>query len=641
MKVTNNKILQNWILILVIMMLGFSLVGIYILYSGNKLTKNATESFYNYNLEEKKEQTRTEVSNRLDEINFEKKALLDTEKEILYNKIHHLQLHFNISSVYQNLKPSEVKYWAVNEFEKAVSEDKDYLYFVINTEGIMMRSGTDENIVGANLYNSIDNEGHYFIQDIISAKDNPDGLYVDYYWPKEKGGQPKKKTSYCLYIPEFDFIIGTGIYHEDIQIKLKNKIFNRLQVYYENKENYIFVTDYDSTVRVSANPELVGKKLENSLSADRKSIHESLMSVLEDNNDGFASYEYYKKNGKDLIEKIAYVHRLEDWNAYIGSGFYIDDLQDEVKNYSIIFKKHYYNQTLYIILGLLLLSFVIYAIFQRGAYMQKVMLRQGDIIYEKLFELSNDAIVVVSDDNIILYENEIATKFFNNDTQTQLNNDLKNFVIVNEKTYLYLNTNNRKYYIQIRKEHVSYNGNESSIFFIDDITKQYLQSNALEQMAFLDELTGLQNRRALKEFYEDIYDELDNNNYILGMLDIDKFKIVNDTYGHLVGDKVLKFLSETFKSRLRQKDSIYRYGGEEFILLLNNISLKNAKNLLERIDKTFCELIETELKFKCTFSCGLVNITQLNRDESLDNLILITDELLYKAKENGRNRVEI
>ena len=87
MKVTNKEIIQNWLYILVIMVLGFFFVGIYILISGNKVTQEATDSFYNYNLEDKKYHLMTEVHNRIDEIEYERHFLLDDEKMNLYTKI--------------------------------------------------------------------------------------------------------------------------------------------------------------------------------------------------------------------------------------------------------------------------------------------------------------------------------------------------------------------------------------------------------------------------------------------------------------------------------------------------------------------------------------------------------------------------
>lgn len=642
MKVTSNKIHQNWLIILLIMMAGFAIIGIYILVSGNNLTKQATDSFYSYNLQEKKKQSKIEISNRLDEIKFERSKLLDAEKKNINEKIKHVSRHLNISlDTLEDNSPNKQQL-ALKEFENEISWDKDYLYFAVSTDGIIMRSGIDNAIIGTNLSKSKDIEGNYFILDIMKAKHEPNGIYVTYYWPKVKGGQPKKKTSYCLYLPEYDFIIGTGVYLEDIQSRLQDKIYKRLQSYYESKINYIFVTEFDSTARVSSSSDLIGQKMDKIKSFDGKSIHKKFMDTLKTADDGYISYNFYKKNNKELTEKITYVHKLFDWGAYIAIGFYLDDLHKEVENYSHIFKKHYYNQALYTVLGLILLSFVVYAIFQRGAYMQKVLLIQGDIIYTKLFELSNDAIVVVSNKKKLLYENEIAEKMFNKKAKFFFNTDNRHFKEVDKDIYSFEVRNGRNHYLRIRKEEATYNNCDSIIYFISDITKQYLESNALEKMAYIDQLTGLPNRRSLVDNFENIYNEVDEKTtYIIGILDIDKFKNINDTYGHNIGDMVLKLLSKTFTTRLRNKDNIYRYGGDEFIVLLNNISINNAKELLENIKKNFYELNKKEQGFTCTFSCGLIDINHLNINEPLEEFILSADNLLYKAKGNGRNRIEI
>lgn len=627
------------------MVTGFALIGFYIFVSGHNLTRQAAESFYTYNLMDKKQAARIEVSNRLDEINFERKKIIDAEKKKLYEKINHLAIsHLKISKDnYAKISPEQIKI-AINEFEKEVVQDKDYLYFAIDTEGVMMRSATDNKIVGNNLYNSKDITGKYFIREIIKAKDQPDGIYVSYYWPKVKGGKAKKKTSYCLYLPELNLIIGTGAYHEDIQSKLQNKIYKRLQSYYENKENYVFVIEYDATARVFSDPKLVGQKISEMTSFDGKSIHQQFMEKIDIDKEGYVAYKYYKKNGIDLTEKISYFHKIEYWGAYIGTGFYLDDLHGEVENYSRIFKKHYYNQALYIISSLFILSIIVFFLFRRGVFLQNESLKQGDIIYKKLFELSHDAIVVVSDKNQLLYENEIAAKLFNKKTSYFFNSDNCCFKDVDKNTCSFeaKNGSARIYYIQIRKKQVFYKQKNSIIYFISDVTKQYLESHALEKMAYIDELTGLPNRRALRNGYDDIYDKVDTDTTcIIGILDIDKFKNINDTYGHYIGDLVLQSLARIFTNRLRQNDAIFRYGGEEFVFLLNNVSLIQAKEIIAGINGYFCESTKQEQSFNCTFSCGMILINNLNKDESLEKQILLADELLYKAKANGRNRIEI
>ncbi|MBI9013248.1 MAG: cache domain-containing protein [Clostridiales bacterium] len=642
MKTSAKAIIQNWIYLLIIMIVGFFGVGLYILISGSKLTSEASQSFYEYNLQEKKMQLQTEILNRLDEIEYERNKLLSNEEKVLYNKV---------LDVYNLLANSEVglttdlelkREMAISVFDNIVKDDEDYLYFAIDTEGVLIRSGADAKYEGVNLYDNQDVEGNYYVRKIVSAKELDDGLYVDYYWPKVEDGEPIKKTSYCLYLPEFDLIIGTGIYHDDLQERLKDRIYNRLQVYYEDKENYVFVTEYDSTARVSVSSDFIGRKMSEFVSFDGKSIHNLFMKVIKEKGYGFQTYSYNKKNETILSEKISYVHDLEGWDAYIGMGFHVDDLNEEVNNYTVLFKEHYYNQALFVIIGLMLIAIIVFAIYQRGAYLQKLFLKQGDIIFENLFYLSNEAIVVVSKRGKLLYENNVAKELFNNQVSNYIESDGLKLPAADDSTYILRTEANRVYYITLREEVAAFKNTESSIYFINDITMQYKKSHVFEQMALNDELTGLLNRRALKENYEDYCYELkENENLVLGMLDIDKFKNINDTHGHAIGDEVLKLLGATFLERLRFRDSFYRYGGEEFIILLRNITLQQSKELLETLNKIFCERIESELGFACTFSCGLTFVDYNGKSEVLGNIIEKADNLMYKAKENGRNRIEI
>lgn len=286
------------------MITGFLFIGLYIIISGGLLTKDASTSFYNYNLDDKKEHVKNEVLNRLDEIEYERGHLINDNQIVLRDKIQ-LVRNLLLESDITSHPDSELHIpLAIEKYEEIVANDSEYLYFAINPRGgIMMRSGTDNNIVGVNLYDSRDIDGVYYIQEIIKATETTDGIFVDYYWPKSKDTEPIKKTSYCLYVPEFDLIIGTGVYHDDLQYELQNRIYSRLQEYYSHKENYIFVSEFDSTARVSGNPDLIGEKMSEIKAFDGASIHQLFMDKVNDTGKGYVTYSFYKKNETVLSEK--------------------------------------------------------------------------------------------------------------------------------------------------------------------------------------------------------------------------------------------------------------------------------------------------------------------------------------------------
>ena len=162
-----------------------------------------------------------------------------------------------------------------------------------------------------------------------------------------------------------------------------------------------------------------------------------------------------------------------------------------------------------------------------------------------------------------------------------------------------------------------------------------------------DALTGAMNRHGLESVFESQY-ELSlatNNSFVIAMCDLDFFKKLNDSYGHLAGDKMLKLFVNTVKTYIRNSDVIIRYGGEEFILLLPAINKAKGYEVLEKIRKAFEKesLVIYEKEVKTTVSIGLLEIKPeyYYKKNFLNEYINIVDQKLYMAKENGRNRVEV
>jgi diguanylate cyclase len=122
------------------------------------------------------------------------------------------------------------------------------------------------------------------------------------------------------------------------------------------------------------------------------------------------------------------------------------------------------------------------------------------------------------------------------------------------------------------------------------------------------------------------------------MSDVDHFKHFNDTYGHQLGDLVLKDVANTLKSSVRSSDIAARYGGEEMVLLLRSASLKDGLNIAEKIRKAVenYELKDRNSSYKVTISLG---VSIFKATDNADGVIKRADEALYKAKESGRNRV--
>jgi diguanylate cyclase (GGDEF)-like protein len=165
--------------------------------------------------------------------------------------------------------------------------------------------------------------------------------------------------------------------------------------------------------------------------------------------------------------------------------------------------------------------------------------------------------------------------------------------------------------------------------------------NEIQQLAITDELTALYNRRGILELGQREVDRALRYNRPLTavMLDIDHFKLVNDRYGHPLGDEVLCWLAEICRRNVREIDIVGRYGGEEFLILLPESEMRNSTQLAERLRQRVGEAkIPTRVgDLSITISLGLSELTDNTRD--LKTLIAHSDQALYAAKRAGRNRV--
>ena len=168
------------------------------------------------------------------------------------------------------------------------------------------------------------------------------------------------------------------------------------------------------------------------------------------------------------------------------------------------------------------------------------------------------------------------------------------------------------------------------------------QLEKAEGDALIDPLTGLCNRRgferAIQQFVQSMSAEAVAG--ALLMADIDHFKRINDTYGHLVGDDVIRAVANGMRLSIKGRDTAARYGGEEFAVLLPETQLPGALQLAEQVRLT---VARTRLRSpKHVGEIGVtisIGVAELNPGESLENLIERADAALYRAKESGRNRV--
>ena len=166
----------------------------------------------------------------------------------------------------------------------------------------------------------------------------------------------------------------------------------------------------------------------------------------------------------------------------------------------------------------------------------------------------------------------------------------------------------------------------------------------LEEMALIDSLTGLYNRML---FNKEIQNCMENYKkfglpFVLTILDLDHFKKVNDTYGHICGDMVLREVSELIKDSIRKDDVVCRYGGEEFTIIFRNTGdVKSIEirldELREAIASKVIQYLDKEVQVTCSF--GVVCSNLVDKNAVIEEIVKKADEMLYHAKNTGRNKV--
>jgi diguanylate cyclase (GGDEF)-like protein len=162
-------------------------------------------------------------------------------------------------------------------------------------------------------------------------------------------------------------------------------------------------------------------------------------------------------------------------------------------------------------------------------------------------------------------------------------------------------------------------------------------NTALSELAITDGLTGLKNHRHFREILEEAFACSARENTLCSviLLDVDRFKQYNDTYGHPAGDDVLRIVSKILQQNARSYDVVARYGGEEFVILCRSARKETAMRVAERLRKVMEKYSWPRIPVTASFGVSTYSL----RSASASDLVSEADKALYRSKEDGRNRV--
>jgi diguanylate cyclase (GGDEF)-like protein/PAS domain S-box-containing protein len=297
-------------------------------------------------------------------------------------------------------------------------------------------------------------------------------------------------------------------------------------------------------------------------------------------------------------------------------------------------------------------------------------LRHEERRFRALVENSSDIIVVLDREGTVTYENPAFKKVLGFESEERIGangfelihpDDLEH--LANKVIILFTDTNDPVVQFEVRLRHrdgnwrkfeavgsnlVNNNVVESIIVNYRDITERKRMEDVLQEserryreLSIIDDLTHLYNAR---HFYAQLEREIERSNryeqpLTLLLLDLDKFKDFNDTYGHVEGDNVLSRLGQVIKGCMRETDSAYRYGGEEFTIILpmttSEEGIITAKRIQTELRKeAFPPTVDQNIYI--TVSIGL---SHYKPKEEMKTFVHRVDQLMYQAKKNGRDRI--
>ncbi len=653
--------------------------------------------------------------------------------------------------------------------ERILSAVRDFTYgnndyvFIANYQSRLI-SHPDPQLHGADFSEKKDTRGNLIVPPMVEgALDHGEGFHT-YWWRRLEEEEPSQKLSYYKHLPEREWVIGTGVYVDDVEEEIqarKQAIIERLRHHLSNtriaQTGYLYIFDSDLNMIIHPNSNIEGTNfsdLENPVTG--KPIGRELIRAAK-TQEGKLVYKWDRPSdpGNYVYDKIAWVRYLPEFDWYIASSVYLSEFRNTANTLTVrILSVAGLVLAIAVIAGFLFLRRLTGPITRlaetaaqvgRGDLTAKTDIRRDDEI--GVLAGSFNAMVDRLRDQIQNMESRVAerTEELNrsvenlerrNQESVEINrmgellqschNEEEVFTVASRTCHaLFPEDSGRMYMVD---EHqgltlVAEWGNKTPVRTMDEshacwavrrglphqdppdcedslcphccepgtislcipllaegavtgvikvntgaaeadmdqaiaerkpllttvaeqvamaVTNLRLREQ-LRQQAIKDPLTGLYNRRRLEETLQEELSLAERHGETVGviMLDVDHFKQLNDTYGHDTGDAVLRELGSLLNRSLRREDRAFRYGGEEFTLVILKTDAEKLGKLAElirvRVEEQVNLALFAENNGKVTVSLGAAQFP----DHALDlhGLLQAADEALYLAKQRGRNRV--
>jgi len=461
-------------------------------------------------------------------------------------------------------------------------------FYIFDTHGRVLYHGGNNTMENNYIFDMTQNnhELNEFIKDTM-IKDKSFGSY-QWYKPGTEVDSLYKKYVYAKKIDELDIYIAAGIYKDELHQKIYREIIAELEKerFGVGDYGYFWIHSIDNTILMHPiETELVGQNLSNFQTLDKQYLFRNINKLIKDKKEGYISYRWYRTDNNTEDEKISYVHLIEELGIIVGSGFYLGELKDMLYNERKQLKdaKEKRLQTFFLLLSIITLASLILAWFiaKRIYKVETSQKEYFNMLEQYKFILDQSSLVSKSDPKgIITYVNEsFCTKSgftkeesighthkFTKHSENKKNQFKELWqTIQSGKVWKGIIKNKTKdgkdYYHNATIAPIKDNkGNTLEyISASTDITELIENRNKLQSMLVTDTLTGLGNRVNLIKY---ITEHPDGS---LAILNIDRFKEINDAYGHEIGDRVIReFAERLFSEFSLDSYTLYRVQGDIF-----------------------------------------------------------------------------
>ena len=581
-------------------------------------------------------------------------------------------------------------------------------YYITRQDGLEILYPDHPELEGQNMLHLENPKLTDVVEKLISiATQDKEGFY-DYEWtnPESDSKGLFRKIAYVKLFEPYGWVIGTGIYLEDMEKELKEEISSDEERLVFDKEsgNYIFIGTWDGQSMTGSN------KGKNVYTLRDKNGKYFIQELIHKSQEGGGFVEYITPVG--LQDKISYVVPLYGWEWYIGSGIYIKNVNAEIAKLRDTMSKEIQHTFLSMVLWLLIFGIVVWisyvyvsrkigkdfklfidffdSLVKNDQFIdtEKVRFLEFEELakhantmleakifsnkhleqYKKIVSSSDDFLALIDRNYTYLAISEAYQKFFNKTQDEILGHTMQELYgaqyfmenlkhlsdrVLSGETFEYefwtLAAFGKRF---LHAKYFPYYENEDDALPIayvvsarDNTEKKaneerlLASEKELEFLAHNDALTGLPNRLLLTDRISHAIENSKRQGGLIAVcfIDLDNFKKVNDSFGHSYGDEILKQLALRVQGKIRHCDTLSRIGGDEFILLVENIREKHEiEIILAKIQAIFeAPFVNKQQKFFLSSSIGVSVYPENGTDGEM--LIKNADIAMYKAKEAGKN----